>query len=89
MKADAVVHLAARVHHKHEEHAVQLYRNVNVAGTLHLARSAATAGVRQFIFIRTVSRARSQQRGPRAVQRGRYPDAARSTACPRRRPKRA
>ncbi|RXT46660.1 NAD-dependent epimerase/dehydratase family protein [Bradyrhizobium betae] len=51
---DAVVHLAARVHHKHEEHAVQLYRNVNIAGTLHLARSAATAGVRQFIFLSTV-----------------------------------
>ena len=51
---DALVHLAARVHHKHEEHAVQLYRNVNIAGTLHLARSAATAGVRQFIFVSTV-----------------------------------
>ncbi|MCK1438270.1 MULTISPECIES: NAD-dependent epimerase/dehydratase family protein [unclassified Bradyrhizobium] len=51
---DAVIHLAARVHHKREEHAVQLYRNVNIAGTLHLARSAATAGVRQFIFISTV-----------------------------------
>src|SRR4051795_6889814 len=51
---DAGVHLAARVHHKHEEHAVQLYRNVNIAGTLQLARSAATAGVRQFIFISTV-----------------------------------
>ncbi len=51
---DAVVHLAARVHHKHEEHAVQLYRNVNIAGTLHLARCAATAGVRQFIFVSTV-----------------------------------
>jgi UDP-glucose 4-epimerase len=52
--ADAVVHLAARVHHKHEEHAVQLYRNVNITGTLHLARSAARAGVRHFIFISTV-----------------------------------
>ncbi|TWB01940.1 NAD-dependent epimerase/dehydratase family protein [Bradyrhizobium stylosanthis] len=51
---DAVVHLAARVHHKHEEHAVQLYRNVNIAGTLHLARSASKAGVRQFIFVSTV-----------------------------------
>src|SRR3569623_1798193 len=50
----AIVHLAARVHHKHEEHAVQLYRNVNIAGTLHLARAAATAGVRQFIFVSTV-----------------------------------
>jgi UDP-glucose 4-epimerase len=51
---DAVVHLAARVHHKNEEHAVQLYRNVNIAGTLHLARSAANAGVRQFVFVSTV-----------------------------------
>lgn len=51
---DAVVHLAARVHHKHEEHAVQLYRNVNIEGTLHLAHDAAAAGVRQFIFISTV-----------------------------------
>ncbi|MDA9463817.1 NAD-dependent epimerase/dehydratase family protein [Bradyrhizobium sp. CCBAU 53415] len=51
---DAVVHLAARVHYKNEEHAVELYRDVNVDGTLHLARSAAMAGVRQFIFISTV-----------------------------------
>ncbi|MBR0960023.1 NAD-dependent epimerase/dehydratase family protein [Bradyrhizobium japonicum] len=51
---DAVVHLAARVHYKNEEHAVQLYRDVNVDGTRHLARSAAMAGVRQFIFISTV-----------------------------------
>ncbi|OKO75267.1 NAD-dependent epimerase/dehydratase family protein [Bradyrhizobium sp. AS23.2] len=51
---DAVVHLAARVHHKHDEHAVQLYRNTNLAGTLQLARCAATAGVRQFIFVSTV-----------------------------------
>lgn len=50
---DAVVHLAARVHHPREEHAVKLYRNVNTSGTLHLARSAATAGARQFIFIST------------------------------------
>jgi UDP-glucose 4-epimerase len=51
---DTVVHLAARVHHKHDEHAVQLYRNVNIAGTLQLARCAATVGVRQFIFVSTV-----------------------------------
>ncbi|WP_312015815.1 NAD-dependent epimerase/dehydratase family protein [Bradyrhizobium liaoningense] len=42
------------MHHKHEEHAVQLYRNVNIAGTLHLARPAATAGVRQCMFVSTV-----------------------------------
>jgi UDP-glucose 4-epimerase len=51
---DAVVHLAARVHHHHEEHAVELYRNVNIEGTLHLARSAAAAGVGHFIFVSTV-----------------------------------
>ncbi|MET4089308.1 NAD-dependent epimerase/dehydratase family protein [Bradyrhizobium sp. S3.5.5] len=50
----AVVHLAARVHHKHEEHAVNLYRKINIEGTLHLARSAARAGVRHFIFVSTV-----------------------------------
>lgn len=51
---DCVVHLAARVHHKHEEHAVQLYHDVNTAGTLHLARHAAMAGVHHFIFVSTV-----------------------------------
>ena len=51
---DAVVHLAARVHHKHEEHAVELYRSVNIEGTLRLARDAAAAGVGQFVFISTV-----------------------------------
>ncbi|QIO37222.1 NAD-dependent epimerase/dehydratase family protein [Bradyrhizobium sp. 1(2017)] len=51
---DCVVHLAARVHHKHEEYAVQLYRDVNVAGTLHLADCAARAGVHHFIFVSSV-----------------------------------
>lgn len=51
---DAVVHLAARVHHQHEEHAVRIYRDVNIDGTLHLARSAVSRGVRQFIFVSTV-----------------------------------
>jgi UDP-glucose 4-epimerase len=52
--ADAVVHLAARVHHQNEEHAVKIYRDVNIDGTLHLARCAADAGVKQFIFVSTV-----------------------------------
>ncbi|MDF0498018.1 NAD-dependent epimerase/dehydratase family protein [Bradyrhizobium yuanmingense] len=51
---EAVVHLAARVHHRREEHAAQLYQDVNTAGTVHLARAAAKAGVRHFIFISTV-----------------------------------
>ncbi|MHC6154709.1 NAD-dependent epimerase/dehydratase family protein [Bradyrhizobium elkanii] len=51
---DAVVHLAARVHHRQEEHAIELYHNVNVGGTLHLARSAMDAGVQNFVFISTI-----------------------------------
>ena len=51
---DAIVHLAARVHHQHEEHADKLYRDVNIDGTLQLARSAIKAGVKQFIFVSTV-----------------------------------
>jgi len=50
---DAVVHLAARVHHQYDKHAVELYRNVNIEGTLHLARNAASAGVREFVFVST------------------------------------
>jgi UDP-glucose 4-epimerase len=51
---DAVVHLAARVHHQNDEHAIERYREVNIEGTLHLARCAANAGVRRFIFVSTV-----------------------------------
>jgi len=51
---DAVVHLAARVHQQSDEQAIELYRNVNIEGTLHLARSAAAAGVRDFIFVSTI-----------------------------------
>jgi UDP-glucose 4-epimerase len=51
---DAVLHSAARVHHPREEHAAEIYRSVNTDGTLHLARCAAKAGVRQFIYLSTV-----------------------------------
>jgi UDP-glucose 4-epimerase len=51
---DAVVHLAARVHHPNEEDAGELYRYVNVEGTLHLARSAARVGVSEFIFVSSI-----------------------------------
>jgi UDP-glucose 4-epimerase len=37
-----------------EEHAVELYRSVNIVGMLEFARSAAAAGVGQFIFVSTV-----------------------------------
>ena len=60
---DAVVHLAARVHQQSDEQAIELYRNVNIEGTLNLAprafaissssarswcMDAATTGVRRF-----------------------------------------
>ncbi len=51
---EAVVHLAARVHHPGEESAGELYRAVNTEGTLHLARCAAAAGVRRFVHVSTV-----------------------------------
>jgi UDP-glucose 4-epimerase len=51
---DAVVHLAARVHQRHDKGADKLYRDVNTEGTLRLARCAIEAGVRQFIFVSTV-----------------------------------
>lgn len=51
---DAVVHLAARVHHPREEHAADIYRSINTEGTLHLARCAANAGVGHFVYLSTV-----------------------------------
>jgi UDP-glucose 4-epimerase len=51
---DAVVHLAARVHQRHDKGADKLYRDVNTEGTLRLARCAIEAGVRKFIFVSTV-----------------------------------
>jgi UDP-glucose 4-epimerase len=51
---DAVVHLAARVHQRNEGIKFDLYRDANVDGTLHLARQAAEAGVRNFTFVSTI-----------------------------------
>lgn len=53
---DAVVHLAARVHVMRDKAANPLaeFRKLNVAGTLNLARQAAEAGVRRFIFISSI-----------------------------------
>ena len=53
---DVVVHAAARVHVMKETAADSLaeFRRVNVEGTLNLARQAAAAGVRRFIFISSV-----------------------------------
>jgi nucleoside-diphosphate-sugar epimerase len=52
---DAVVHLAARVHvmRDHADGADEFDR-INTGGTLRLARCAAEAGVRRFIFLSTI-----------------------------------
>lgn len=53
---DVVVHLAARVHQGNERAADPLlaFRQVNVDGTLNLARQAAEAGVRRFLFLSSI-----------------------------------
>lgn len=50
---DAVVHLAAHVH-KMSEANVARYFEVNVGGTTNLAREAAKAGVKRFIYMSSV-----------------------------------
>ena len=51
-----VVHLAARAHITQETStdAYAAFRAVNTAGTLNLARKAAAAGVRRFVFLSSV-----------------------------------
>jgi len=51
-----IVHTAARAHIMDDKAADPLteFRKVNVAGTLNLARQAAAAGVRRFVFISSV-----------------------------------
>jgi nucleoside-diphosphate-sugar epimerase len=53
---DVVIHTAARAHIMREgaQHAMAEYRRVNVEGTLNLARQAAFAGVRRFVFISSI-----------------------------------
>jgi nucleoside-diphosphate-sugar epimerase len=53
---DTVIHLAAQAHVLGNTSAdrIKEYRRVNVAGTIHLAQTAAFMGVRRFIFMSTV-----------------------------------
>lgn len=53
---DVVIHTAARAHIMKDQAADPLaeFRHVNVAGTLNLARQAAEAGVRRFVFISSI-----------------------------------
>jgi len=51
-----VVHMAARAHIMHDDCADPLteYRRVNTEGTLSLARQAAAAGVKRFVFVSSI-----------------------------------
>ena len=53
---DAVIHLAARVHVMDDtaQNPLALYRATNTEATLNLARHAAQAGVKRFVFISTI-----------------------------------
>lgn len=53
---DAVIHCAARVHVMNEKSTdpLQAFREVNVTGTLNLAKQAAAEGVRRFVFISSI-----------------------------------
>jgi nucleoside-diphosphate-sugar epimerase len=53
---ETVIHSAARVHLMRDESSDPLaeFRKINVVGTLNLARQAAQAGVRRFIFISSI-----------------------------------
>jgi nucleoside-diphosphate-sugar epimerase len=53
---DVLVHCAARVHvlKENERDAKEAYRQVNVDGALNLARQAAAAGVRRFVFVSSI-----------------------------------
>ncbi|MGR5146668.1 UDP-glucose 4-epimerase family protein [Photobacterium alginatilyticum] len=56
LNVDAVIHCAARVHIMNNESPdpINEYREINTAGTLNLAKQAADAGVKRFIFISTI-----------------------------------
>lgn len=53
---DVIVHLAARVHVMQESatNPIAEFRRLNVAATEHLARSAALAGVKRFVFVSSI-----------------------------------
>lgn len=53
---DTVIHLAARVHilNEHESDALHAFRRVNVEGSVALAKAAAAACVKRFVFISSV-----------------------------------
>lgn len=62
---DTVIHLAARVHVMREQAQDPLaaFRRVNVAGTEHLARAAAAAGVKRLVYVSSI-KVNGEQTGP-------------------------
>ena len=56
VSVDAVVHLASRVHvmRETEPDPLRAFRGVNTEGSIALARAAAAAGVKRFIYLSTV-----------------------------------
>ncbi len=56
VSVDSVVHLASRVHvmHETEPDPLRTFRSVNTEGSIALARGAAAAGVKRFIYLSTV-----------------------------------
>lgn len=65
LRADCVVHLAARVHVLNESAADPLaaFRRTNVAGTLRVAEAAARAGVRRFVYVSSIKAVAEQDDG--------------------------
>ncbi|MGF1745862.1 UDP-glucose 4-epimerase family protein [Vibrio minamisatsumaniensis] len=53
---DCVVHCAARVHQMNEieQDVLTAYRDINTLGTLNLAKQAADAGVKRFVFVSSI-----------------------------------
>ncbi|MFW6271972.1 MAG: UDP-glucose 4-epimerase family protein [Desulfosalsimonas sp.] len=53
---DTIVHLAARAHVRNESkgNSLELFRKVNVKGSLNLGKQAVRAGVKRFVFISSI-----------------------------------
>ena len=77
---DAVVHLAARVHVMDDtaQNPLALYQATNTEATLNLARQAAQAGMKRFVYVSTI---KVNGEGRDAAYR--ETDAARARGCVR------
>jgi len=68
---DTVIHLAARVHKINDDavNPLTAFREVNTAGTEHLARESAKIGVRRFVYLSTV-KVNGEETGLRVEETG-------------------